>query len=339
MVTIRDVAKAAGVSTATVSRALNEAELVTEATRRKVLEAIERLGYRPNAVARGLTTKKTKTIGLIVSDIMNPFYPEVARGVEDVTSTYGYSIILCNTDRNPKKEAAYINLLIEKRVEGIVFASLPTDRTLLVNLERSGIPWVSAGNAIANMEQDCVVVDNVLGAYQAIQHLIGLGHKRIGHITGPLHEPVTQERIEGFRRAAANYGLDPDELPVIEADYRQVGGYAAALKMLALTPPVTAIFAGNDLMAIGALEAAHERGLKVPEDLAIVGFDDIPIAALHTIQLTTVAQPKAEIGSLAARMLLDKIERLSTGENHPNKVVLVPKLIVRRTCGAKGVFS
>ncbi|MCL6632595.1 MAG: substrate-binding domain-containing protein, partial [Alicyclobacillus herbarius] len=220
----------------------------------------------------------------------------------------------------------------------IVFAALPADRSLLEMLDRSGMPWISAGNALNALslgEHDCVAVDNVLGAYQAIQHLVGLGHTRIGHITGPLHEPVTQERLRGFRQAATNYGLNTEELPVIEADYKQAGGYAAALKMLALTPPVTAIFVGNDLMAIGALEAAHERGLKVPEDLAIVGFDDIPIAALHTIQLTTVAQPKAEIGSLAARMLLDKIERVSSGESRPNKVVLTPKLIVRRTCGAR----
>ncbi len=335
MVTIRDVAKAAGVSTATVSRALNETALVTEETRRKVLEAIERLGYRPNAVARGLTTRKTKTIGLVVSDIMNPFYPEVARGVEDVLSTYGYNVILCNTDRNAERESAYINLLIEKRVEGIVFASLPADKALLIDLDRNGVPWVSAGHAIDDLDHDCVVVDNVLGACQATQHLIRVGHKRIGHITGPLHESVTAERLEGYRRAMANQGLDPDDPPAVEADYKQAGGYAAALRLLASTPPVTALFVGNDLMAIGALEAAHDRGLNVPGDLAIVGVDDIPIASLHTIQLTTVAQPKTEIGAVATRMLLDRIERVSPETARTGaKVVLAPRLIVRRTCGA-----
>ena len=335
MVTIRDVAKEAGVSTATVSRALNEAELVTEETRRKVLVVIERLGYRPNAVARGLTTRKTKTIGLIVSDIMNPFYPEVARGVEDVLSTHGYNVILCNTDRDPKKESDYINLLIEKRVEGIVFASLPADKSLLTDLDRSGVPWVSAGHAMSGLEHDCVVVDNVLGAYQATQHLIRVGHRRIGHIAGPLHESVTAERLEGYRRAMIDQGLDPDDPPVVEADYKQAGGYAAAMKLLALHPPVTALFVGNDLMAIGALEAAHERGLSVPGDLAIIGIDDIPIASLHTIQLTTVAQPKTEIGAVATRMLLDRIERISSENAQTgSKVVLTPRLIVRRTCGA-----
>lgn len=224
MVTIRDVARAAGVSTATVSRSLNEAELVTDETRRKVLTAIDNLGYRPNAVARGLTTRKTKTIGLVVSDITNPFYPEVARGVEDVVSAYGYNIILCNTDRDAKKELAYINLLIEKRVEGIVFASVPADQTLLADLDRSGVPWVAAGNAVGGLDHDCVVVDNILGAYQATQHLIRLGHRRVGHITGPANETVTKERIEGFRQALVNQGFDPGMSPVVEADFRQAGG-------------------------------------------------------------------------------------------------------------------
>lgn len=335
MVTIRDVAREAGVSTATVSRALNQARLVTEKTRRRVLEAVQRLDYRPNAVARGLSTRKTRTIGLVVSDIMNPFYPEVARGVEDVTGKSGYSVILCNTDRDPAKEAAYINLLLEKRVQGVVFASLPEAGSLLEALDRSSVPWISAGNAPSSGDYDCVAVDNVLGAYLAAEHLLKLGHTRIAHITGPLHEPVTRERLEGFRRAAAEYGLDPGALPVVEADYKQEGGYTATLELFDSGRPVTAVFAGNDLMAIGALEAAHERGLRVPGDLAIVGFDDISIAGLHTIQLTTVAQPKAEIGRLAAEMLLERIEHPSPEGRGPNKVVLPPRLVVRRTCGAQ----
>ncbi|MGE5551846.1 MAG: LacI family DNA-binding transcriptional regulator [Bacteroidota bacterium] len=333
--TIREVAKQAKVSTATVSRVLNGVGYVAEETRNRVLETVTRLGYRPNGIARGLSTKRTRTIGLIISDITNPFFPEIARGVEDVLSAYGYNVILCNTDRDALKEAAYIGLLVEKRVDGIIFASIRPKMIDPAELDRHGIPWVLAGLSLPGIDRDCVVVDNVLGAYQATQHLLRLGHRRIGHISGPLGESVSADRLQGFKMALANYGLSSDDLPIVEADHKQAGGYTATLKMLDCRPPVTAVFVGNDAMAIGTLEAAYDRGLQVPKDLAVVGFDDIAIASLHTIQLTTVAQPKTEIGAVATRMLLDKIERVGAeaGCTHP-KVVLTPKLQVRRTCGA-----
>ncbi|MGE5551864.1 MAG: LacI family DNA-binding transcriptional regulator [Bacteroidota bacterium] len=337
MTTIRDVAREAHVSTATVSRVINGSAPVNDETRFSVLGAIERLGYRPNGVARGLSTKKTKTIGLIISDITNPFFPEVARGVEDVLSVYKYNVILCNTDSQPEKEAAYIRLLLEKGVDGIIFASVRTDKSDLSDLERRGNPWVLAGRALPGIDRDCVTVDNVLGAYQATQHLLQLGHRRIGFVSGPFHVSASMERFTGFRQAAANHGLNVDELPVIEGDFRQAGGYAAAVRMLGLQPRPTALFVANDQMAIGALEAAHDLGVQVPEEMAVVGFDDIPTASLHTIQLTTVAQPKYEIGAAATRMLLDKIDRASVDgcrSLSSAKVVLTPKLQIRQTCGA-----
>jgi len=339
MRTIRDVAREAGVSTATVSRVLNVTGTVTEGTRRKVLETISRLGYRPSGIARGLSTKRTKTIGLIVSDITNPFFPEIARSVEDVLSVYGYNVILCNTDSQPEKEAAYIGLLLEKRVDGIIFASVRTDNSDLTDLKRNGTPWVLAGRTLPGIDRDCVVVDNALGAYQATQHLLQLNHRRIGYVSGPFHVSVSMERLAGFRRASANYGLNHEQLPIVEGDFKQAGGYAAALKMLMSEPRPTALFVANDLMAIGILEAAHDLSVRVPEDLALVGFDDIPIASLHTIQLTTVAQPKYEIGAAATRMLLDKIDRACVpGQDvSSTKVVLTPKLQIRRTCGANYV--
>jgi len=335
---MREVARQAGVSTATVSRVLNSAEIVTEETRARVMEVIERLGYRPDGIARGLSTKKTKTIGLMISDITNPFFPEIARGVEDVLSAYGYNLILCNTDRDPGKEAAYIGLLVEKRVDGVILASLRNEKSGIVDLERNGIPWALAGLRLSGVENDFVVVDNVLGAYQATQHLLRLGHRRIGHVSGPAGERVTQDRLEGFKQALANSGLSTDDLPIVEADFRQAGGYAATLRLLEQYPSITALFVGNDAMAIGALEAAYDRRLNVPKDLAVVGFDDIPIASLHTIQLTTVAQPKFEIGAVATRMLLDKIDRVSAdGGQTDARIILTPSLQVRRTCGANPI--
>ncbi|MCL4516385.1 MAG: LacI family transcriptional regulator [Firmicutes bacterium] len=335
MLTIRDIAREAGVSTATVSRVLNDLQSVTEETRRKVLETVNRLGYRPNGLARSLSTKRTGTMGLIISDITNPFFPEIARGVEDVLNAYGYNVILCNTDGHAEKEAAYIRLLVEKRVDGIIFASVRTDKSDLSDLDANGIPWVLAGRTLPGIDRDCVVVDNILGAYQATQHLLQLGHRRIGYVSGPFHVSVNMERLEGFRQATSGYGLNASELPIVEADFKQAGGYAAALRLLGPQSDLTALFVANDLMAIGVLEAAHDLAIQVPEDLAVVGFDDIPLAALHTIQLTTVAQPKYEIGAVAARMLLDKIDRVNTdGDRSSAKVILTPKLQVRRTSGA-----
>lgn len=330
--TIRDVARVAGVSKSTVSRVLNADPNVAEETRCAVFAAIKEIGYTRNALARGLNTQKTGTIGLIISDITNPFHAEVARGVEDLASDFDSNVILCNTDGRPKKEAAYIDLLVEKRVDGIIFTSVKAGESDMSNLRSKRIPFVFAGRTLPDVEADSVVVDNVLGGFQAATHLVRLGHQRIAYLAGPSHVSASMDRYEGYCQALRRAGMEQDPQLVVEGDFKQEGGYRAMSALLDRTLGVTAVFAANDYMAMGALEAIYERGLRVPEDIAVVGFDDIPFARLHLVQLTTVAQPKYDIGAIAARMLFERIEG-KAGDEQPRRVVLPPRLVVRRTCG------
>ncbi|HHY46093.1 MAG TPA: LacI family transcriptional regulator [Firmicutes bacterium] len=331
-VTIKDVARRSGVSKATVSRVLNNIPVVREDTRRAVLEATRALGYTPDALARGLTTKKTRTVALVVSDIRNPFFPEVARGVEDLLNNYNYNVMLCNTDGRPEKEEAYIRLLLEKRVDGIIFASVKMGASDLSRLQKRGLPFVLAGRTLPGADADVVVVDSVLGGYQATMHLLQLGHTRIGYVSGPAGVSASVDRHRGYEQALRHNGLDPSPELVAVGDFTQEGGYAGASRLLSLEKPPTAIFCANDIMAIGALEAIYERGLKVPEDVAIVGFDDIPFARLRNIQLTTVMYPKYDLGAIAARMLIERIENPAP-DRLAKQVILPPRLIIRRTCG------
>ena len=331
-VTIKDVARRSGVSKATVSRVLNNIPVVKEDTRRAVLEATRALGYTPNALARGLMTKRTKTIALVISDIRNPFFPAVARGVEDLMNNYNYNVMLCNTDGRPEKEAAYIELVLEKRVDGIIFTSVRTGASDLSRLQRRGLPFVLAGRTLPGIDADVVIVDSVLGGYQATTHLLKLGHARIGYVSGPAGVSASADRYKGYEQALRQNGLDPSPELTAEGDFTQEGGYSAASRLLSLKTPPTAIFCANDFMAIGALEAIHEKALKVPEDVAVVGFDDIPFAGLRSIQLTTVMHPKYDLGAIAARMLIERIENPGAGKP-TRQVILPPRLIVRRTCG------
>jgi len=330
--TIRDVARLAGVSKSTVSRVLNGDPNVAEETRNAVVAAIKEIRYTPNALARGLNTRKTGTIGLIISDITNPFHAEVARGVEDLASDFDSNVILCNTDGRPKKEAAYIDLLVEKRVDGIIFTSVKTDESDMTNLRSRRIPFVFAGRTLPDVAADSVVVDNILGGFQAANHLLRLGHQRIAYLAGPSHVSASMDRHEGYCQALRRAGIEPDPQLVIEGDFKQEGGYRAMSALLDRSLGITAVFAANDYMAMGALEAIYERGLRVPEDIAVVGFDDIPFARLHLVQLTTVAQPKYDIGAIAARMLFERID--GKAQDEPSRrVVLPPRLVIRRTCG------
>ncbi|MCR4401595.1 MAG: LacI family transcriptional regulator [Firmicutes bacterium] len=331
--TIRDVARVAGVSKSTVSRVLNADPNVAEETRCAVFAAIKEIGYTRNALARGLNTRRTGTIGLIMSDITNPFHAEVARGVEDLASDFDSNVILCNTDGRPKKEAAYIDLLVEKRVDGIIFTSVKAGESDMSNLRSKRIPFVFAGRTLPDVEADSVVVDNVLGGFQAATHLVRLGHQRVAYLAGPSHVSASADRYEGYCQALRRAGVELDPQLVVEGDFKQEGGYRAMSTLLDRAPGVTAVFAANDYMAMGALEAIYERGFRVPEDIAVVGFDDIPFARLHLVQLTTVAQPKYDIGAIAARMLFERIEGKVGDEQQPRRVVLPPRLVVRRTCG------
>jgi len=331
--TIRDVALYAGVSVATVSRVINDsAHKVHGTTRRRVLRAVARLGYHPNAVAQGLRRGTTRTIALIVPDITNPFFPAVARGVEDVARRHGYALVLGNTDGDPARERAYLDILRKRWVDGVLFASASGDARPLRALRAGEVPAVLIAREATDGEIDTVLVDSFAGMRLATSHLLRLGHRRIAYIGGPRGLPVARERLRGYHQALHDHGIRPDPRLVVAGDFRVDGGRAAMRRLLARQRAFTALVAANDLMAIGAMEVLRAAGRRIPEDVAVVGFDDIPFAAFVEPPLTTVAQPTYRLGALAMERLL----ALMRGEAvDARRMVLKPQLVVRRSCGAR----
>ena len=329
-VTIKDIAKLANVSITTVSRVINnKSEGVSEETRNRILQLVKELGYQPNAIARGLVTKKTKTIGLIIPDISNPFFPDLARGVEDSAHIYGYNVFLCNTDDNLEKESEYINALKEKYVDGIIFtsSSIPKHEHIM-ELVKSGIPIVIMDRRVDSEDIYGVFLDNYEGGYIATKHLIDLGHKKIGCITGPLYTKSAKERLEGYKKALVENGMDVDERLIFEGDYKINSGIIGTEKLLGNNENVTAIFACNDLMAYGAYKTIRSYGYKIPDDISIVGFDDIQLSQILEPQLTTIKQPAYDMGLTAARMLIKLVE----GKKLKKKIInFKPQLIIRQS--------
>lgn len=329
-VSIKDVAKLAGVSISTASNALNNTPLVSEKTREKVLEAARKLNYKPNALARSLVTRRSRTVGLLIPDVSDPYFTEVARGVEDCASEHDYSVVLCNTDRNPDKERRYFNILREKRVDGIIFTggSMGNERHLL-QLEEENAPVVVIGRH--SLPFRAVLVDNAGGASLAAEHLISRGHSRIGFIAGPLSSTTSQDRLEGYRITLARHGIPYTEKFVREGDFKIEGGAKAARELLDLPEEErpTAIIAGNDQMAIGVIGVAREKGLQVPRDLAVIGFDDIPVASLITPPLTTVRLPMYEMGHKAMGLLLGVIGKEQESGQDTGRITFSCELVVR----------
>lgn len=328
MATIKDVAERAEVSTATVSHVINQTRFVSPELEARVREAIESLDYQPNAVARSLRGKRTRTLGMIIPDSSNPFFAEVARGIEDLCFDLGYNVILCNSDGDPSKEEAYISLLTEKRVDGIAFVAAGGTIDHISQLLDRKIPVVVVDREIKGLKADCVLTDNLDGGYQATAHLLALGHRRIGCILGPSDLTPSADRVTGYRQAMAETGLEPPDEWLRRGDFRCQSGYDAMRGFLALPEQPTAVFACNDLMAIGALCAIREAGLRVPDDVALVGFDDIALASFTTPRLTTIAQPKQEMGRLAAELLVDRIQNK---ERPPERRLLSTRLVIRES--------
>jgi LacI family transcriptional regulator len=308
MATIRDVAKLAGVSVATVSRVLNKNGYVNKETEQKVMKAIEQLHYEPNAVARGLAGKRTGTIALILPDITNPFFPEMARGVEDVAHAHGYTVILCNSDDQGHKERSYIEVLKKKYIDGIIFASHTLGQEDVEQMRRSKIPLVVLDRA--PNQQLCSVIRsrNFEGAKRAVRHLLDVGCKKIAHIYGPQDLITAKERLLGYEEAVRNFPWYSPSL-LVPGFFRVDGGLQAVKELLQKHPDVDGIFAGNDLMAIGALKGLHQLGVRVPDDVALIGFDGIGLTEMTQPELSTIAQPIYDMGALAARMLIGKIEQ------------------------------
>lgn len=321
-----DVAKRAAVSVTTVSHVLNDTRRVNDGTRRRVLQAVAELGYQPNMLARSLKTQRTFTIGLLLSDIQNPFFTTVVRGVEDVALKRGYHVFLCNTDEDPAREDEYLHELAKKRVDGLIVASAaPRDSSR--QLSSQDLPIVLMDREISGVDADAIRVDNREGMRLIAKHLVSLGHRRIGLISGPLDKVSGLERYEGLRDALAALGLELEKSLVWFGDFKLESGRDAARRLAERAERPTALVVANNQMTLGALLGIGELGLRIPHHLSVVGFDDMEWAPLVNPPLTTVAQPAYELGVGAVRMLLDRIEgETGGGSRH---VFLEPRLIVR----------
>jgi LacI family transcriptional regulator len=328
--TIKQVAEQAGVSTATVSRVLAGADGVSVELSKRVRAAVGALDYQPNRIARNLRVRGTRTAGLVISDIQNPFFTSAVRGIEDVLQADGYTLLLGNSDENPARERVYLATLRAEGVAGIIVAPSGAEVSEYRKLASARVPLVVIDRNVSGLSVDVVTVANADGAHAAVAHLIGLGHRRIGLIAGPPSVATSGEREAGYAKALAAVGLPLEAELIRYADFRQGGGYAAAQALLDLTAPPTAMFVANNLMTLGALQAIHERGLRIPADIAIVGFDDMPWATSLQPPLTAVAQPTYEMGATAAQLLLARVREPDRPNRH---VVLATQLIVRASCG------
>lgn len=330
MSTIREVAERANVSPTTVSHVINQTRFVSDDVKLRVQAAMKDLNYQPNALASSLRSGKTHTIGLILPDSTNPYFAEIGHKVEARAYQLGYSVILCNSQDNAEKESFYLNVLYTKRVDGIILVSVGAEVSTLKFLRERRIPVVAVDRNFPEGELDMVQGDNHRGGWLAARHLIDLGHTRIGCVTGTFQINPSSERYHGFRQALEESGLELDPALVMGGDFRPESGWQLGLQLLRQTDRPTAIFAWNDLMAIGVLRAASECGLRVPQDLSVVGYDDIELSAFINPPLTTVHQPKSEMARIAVECLVSKTWSEPEGFN---RHILEPILITRKTSG------
>jgi len=327
--TVKDVSQIAGVSTATVSRVLAGFEEVSDETRRRVLEAAKALNYQPNRNARNLRMNTTSKIGVIISDIQNPFFGSVVRGIEKVTIKDDYTLILGNSDEDPEREKKLITMLLEEGVAGIILVPTNADTENYRPLFKSGTPFVIIDRRLPFPNLDMVLVNGAAGAEMAIDHLVSLGHRRIGYVGGMKHLSVMHEREHGYLVALRKHNLPCVEECLRQGNNRQDGGHRAVCELLSLPQPPTAILIANNLMTLGGLQAIHESGLAIPEQVSLVGFDDMDWASSLRPPLTCVAQPAYEMGEKAAQILLERIRQ----PEQPHQIlVLDTRLIIRASC-------
>jgi LacI family transcriptional regulator len=324
--TIRDVASAAGVSPATVSRVLNLKEDVNADMRRRVLAAVTELGYRRNGPARSLRTRAAMVLGLIISDITNPFFTALVRGVEDCAQLAGYSVVLANADEDVAKEARYLEVAAAEQMAGVLLSPASSKMTSVDALMERGIPVVTIDRRLPSAAVDSVTVNNRQAALEAAQHLIRQGCRRVGFVAGPVQTTTGSGRLAGYRAALRAAGRAHDPALTAYADFRTEGGYAATLQLLRLPKPPDGLLIANNLMTVGAMQAIAEAGLAVPDEIAVVGFDDVNWATALRPPLSVVTQPTYEIGKVATEMLLRRIG----GEDFaPRRVVLKATLVQR----------
>ncbi len=330
MTTLQDVAKLAGVSPMTVSRVINDSGYVNKKTRERVERAIAELDYVPNALARSLRFKQTKTLALVISDITNPFFTTIARGVEDIASEQGFSVIFCNTDESRDKETEYLNVVIQKQVDGVLLVPAFSSLESIKFLQDCGVPFVVLDRRVPGLDVDIVRCDSELGAYELTRHLLDLGHRRIAALSGSRQVTTAADRIAGYRRALIEAGLE-DQAIEYYGEYTAKSGYELAKQVLATAQP-TALFGGNNFIVIGAMRAVREANLRVPEDISVVAFDDLlDVIGLEPF-LTVIRQPAYEIGRRATSLLLDRLSGAAPGE--PQEIILPTQLIIRQSSTA-----
>lgn len=336
MSTMRDVAHHAGVSIATVSHVINGTRPVSDELRERVRQSMDALNYQRNTLARALRSRRSDMIGVIVPDTSNPFFAEVAQGIENVGLEHEYSLLLCNSDNDLGRLLLHTKNLSSKRVDGLIFATSGDDFEAVREELRNDIPIVVVDLNTLGFPTDAVLFDNHRGGWLATRHLLDLGHRRIACITGPSRQSIRRDRELGYRQALAEASAPVDETLVREGDFRPDSAYRHALDLLRLPDPPTAIFAANDLMAMGVLRATRELGVVVPDQLSVVGFDDIALAAFTTPALTTISIPKVEMGQAAARMLLQRVEK---PDKPIEQLVLEIELIVRESTAPLAALS
>lgn len=330
---IRTVAKKAGVSVATISRVLNHPDSVSETTKEHVLSVMKELNYTPNWFARGLNLNKTNVIALVVPNILNPVYTQIAKGVEDVAHQKNYNILLCNTEEDEHKERDYIDMFISRKIDGLILTSSLLKKADADNIKSQGIPLVLIGRNKEIQGENVVYTDFEAGAYEACRHLIELGYKKIAVVTGARIQTENEEKLAGAEKAFAENGISFEKNFIIETENTIEGGIIAARKLLKLSERPQAIFATSDLLAFGAIEAIKDDGFKIPQDIALVGFDNVRMASIVEPKLTTVSHPAYKMGLIAARLLFDIMEN-KDGENvAPQQICLEAKLKIRRSCG------
>lgn len=331
MPNIRDVAKLAGVAPITVSRCVNNSGYCSPETRTKIEAAIAQLGFVPNRLASGLRSKRTNTLALVLTDITNPYFTTIARGVEDMASEAGYTVIFCNTDESVSKERMYVQMLLEKRVDGILLVPAQSTPDSVALIQKHDTPVIVLDRRVPNVKTDIVRCDSEEGAYQLTRLLLSLGHRQIAILDGPKDVSTSKDRLDGYRRAMTEAGISNSTRQEYIGSFTQASGYEMTRKAFSRSPNPTGLFAANNFIAYGALKALQELGLRVPEDVAVVGFDDLPPALVAFPFLTVAVQPAYEMGQKAIEILLNKLS--ATPSDCCEEVILQAEIIIHQSSG------
>lgn len=328
--TIKDIAKEAGVSISTVSRVVNNKKYVSRPTREKVLKVINEYNYKPNDIARSMITSKTNTIGLVISDLTNPFYAETSKIIVDVAKELGYSTIICNTDnRQGFTHKDYIEFLKQKKVDGIIFGSVEKNESAVKMIDPEKIPFITYHRRIENENSNYVINDDFLGIYKAVKYLAKLNHNKIAFISGPRKYSTGDDRLNGFLQAVKDYDLNPNKNLIVEGDFSETKAWKVTKKILKMDNRPTAILAANDLMALAALDCCVKSDIKVPEDISLMGYDDIKFSSHGRIALSTVSVKPREMAEKTTKILIENL--IENKVKSTIQRVIEPELVIRNS--------